>query len=271
MLTKIKKIYNKNFKYIGILVIIFLIIYLYILPSIKVEILMFPRKIADIVKIQIVLGTILIYMLFIVGKVYDIEDKIKSVYSVSKDYHEYSTYIIEKIRNEEKKEARLLEYTTSSIKDILDALDKNNYKTKILIHHPENAINRFQERKIWTAICDFHIYLEKYSDNFEIRCYKNIASLRARHIGENISVGHYLYHNFKDSEEQDYEDILGHLYPMITYNEHTSEGKIVLNFFNKYFDKLWDCSESIDEICKRCKDEYRKKVCPKDKNYAQIE
>ena len=257
-MNRIKKFYNEHFKSFSLWLIILAII-IYVLPQF-VEFL--PIAKLEEHKSLVMFVLVIIHLKFLVDKTESIDEKLARTYNVS-DYHEYSTYIIDKIKatTTEQKKARLIEYSTSSIKDILDALDKNEFKVQLLIQHPENAVSQLQKRKIWTAICDFHIYIQNYSKNFEIRCYKNIASLRGRHIGENISIGHYIHYKSRTSTNDEFDSILGHSSPMITFEQYTREGKIVLKFFNKCFDELWNSAEPVKNVCMTCKPEY-KKICP---------
>jgi len=245
--------------------LIILAIIIFILPYILESVDHIDYKGKYELYLYVLLVLVMIHLYFLVDKTEIIDEKLTKSYNVS-NYHEYSTYIIDKIQTTTKKEARLIEYSTASIKEILVALDKKEFAVKLLIQNPDNAINGFQKRKIWTAICDLHIY-HKNRETFEVKCYENTASLRGRHIGETISIGQYIYPIEKNSKEEKFNTIVGHANPMVSFEEYSHEGKILLEFFNDHFDKLWESAESIKDVCNRCEAKY-KKTCPIAKNYT---
>jgi len=142
--------------------------------------------------------------------------------------------IQEFIEKERPETSDLLEYSTSSIRALLQELRKANVRIRLLICHPDNAVSAHERRTIELGIENLRKDFKDYR-NITVKQYRMPASLRGRNIGGKwINIGWYLYSN-TDGEI----DIRGHDVAMILSDVNTPQGKELKGMFSWAFEALW--------------------------------
>ena len=143
--------------------------------------------------------------------------------------------IQEFIEREHPETCELLEYSTSTIRTLLQELRRANVKIRLLICHPDKAVSAHEARTIEVGIENLRKDFGNYR-RITVRQYTTPASLRGRNIGGKlINVGWYLYSN---AEEE--VNIRGHDNTMIVANTNTPQGQILKKMFKQAFDTLWN-------------------------------
>lgn len=139
------------------------------------------------------------------------------------------------------KTADLLEYSTLTIYDLLYKLKDTGTKIRLLMCHPDSALDEVQKKAI-----DFQTYILAHkafpgylSDtaNIEIRLYRTRASLRGRKLGRDLlCVSWYTYRG---------HELQGHDNAMILANINSPQGKCLENMFDLTFDSLWNAPDTV--------------------------
>ena len=162
---------------------------------------------------------------------------------VYEDQAQAMPHIQEFIEREHLETSDLLEYSTSSIRALLQELRKANVRIRLLICHPDSAISAHERRTIELGIKNLRKDFKGYA-NIAVKQYRTPASLRGRNIGGKwINVGWYLYSNI-DGEV----DIRGHDVAMILSDVNTPEGEKLKEMFSLAFDALWQDSTTEDLV-----------------------
>jgi len=139
------------------------------------------------------------------------------------------------VKEERPEKCDLLEYSTSSTRQLLQELKKANVKIRLLICHPEKAVSDHERKAIELGIENIHKDFKNY-DRITVRQYATPASLRGRNIGDKlINVGWYLY-----SSTGGEVDVRGHDTMMITSDADTPQVHKLKETFSRAFDTLWD-------------------------------
>src|SRR5215475_5994286 len=137
------------------------------------------------------------------------------------------------VKEERPEKCDLLEYSTSSTRQLLQELKKANVKIRLLICHPEKAVSDHERKAIELGIENIHKDFKNY-DRITVRQYATPASLRGRNIGDKlINVGWYLY-----SSTGGEVDVRGHDTMMITSDADTPQGHKLKETFSRAFDTL---------------------------------
>jgi hypothetical protein len=134
----------------------------------------------------------------------------------------------------------LIEYSTGTIRPLLGELKQVKASIRILICHPNQAINPSERKTIETGI--FHLRQDfKHYKKIEVRQYLTPASLRGRYLGDKqISVGWYLY-SHDDGEVQ----IRGRDTAMLLCDAGTEQGRVLQGMFTRAFKELWDDPKTV--------------------------
>jgi len=154
---------------------------------------------------------------------------------VYEDQTQALTRIQEEIEKERPGKADLLEYSTSTIRVLLERLRKANVTIRLLICHPDKAASPHERKTIKVGIDNLRKDFKNY-ENITVRQYWTPASLRGRNIGDKwINVGWYLY-----STTDGKVNIKGHGVTMILSDTSTSQGRKLKEMFSRTFDELWN-------------------------------
>lgn len=165
--------------------------------------------------------------------------------------------------------AQLIEYSSESVKEILNKLKSMEAEIELLICNPNFTITNdlerpfhsshpgssdFQkEKRICLTIGELHrITLGDY-DKVKIKCYRTPGSLRGRNFGDRwFQVGWYTYQTAGDREVFGSPQIWGHRNPVITAPVSSPEGQVLKGMFNEVFEKLWGESDPLIDVCGKC-------------------
>lgn len=143
--------------------------------------------------------------------------------------------ILKFIAKEHPETCDLLEYSTSSVRVLLQELRKANVRIRLLICHPDKALSPHEQRTIEIGIKNIRKDFKNYK-RITVMQYTTPASLRGRNIGGKlINVGWYLYSNTEGEV-----DLRGHDTMMITSDADTPQGHKLKEAFSRAFDTLWN-------------------------------
>ena len=269
---KVTKFYTNNITWISYILILAFVIIIYLGPIIKSLTMINGSIESKGYTTEIFQTLVLLTLGFIIYYCDHIYKSLrKKPFRINKNDSEFIKNSINEINNKKGSEAKFIEYCADSIKTLFEPLILNNFKSvKILVQHPEYAVNPAQKKKICMLIgFNKNTYLKNFTNdnsetkqntNFEIKCYKHTASIRGRLIGNSLTIGSYHYeiknqNNNKSSDKEFTQDIKGHNHTTITYNIKSDEGKIVCKEFNKLFDRYWEDKKDVvtaEEVCENC-------------------
>jgi uncharacterized membrane protein len=143
--------------------------------------------------------------------------------------------ILRFVKEERPEKCDLLEYSTSSTRQLLQELRKANVEIRLLICRPDKAVSDHERKAIELGIENIRKDFKNYG-HITVRQYATPASLRGRNIGGKlINVGWYLY-----SSAGGEVDVRGHDTMMITSDADTPQGHKLKEAFSRAFDALWD-------------------------------
>lgn len=129
--------------------------------------------------------------------------------------------------------ADLIEYSTSTIHDLLELLREANCNLRILICNPDSAITDFQAQRIRDRIGDLTTVTFREFDRVDIRMYRLPASIRGRFIdGQYVTMGWHVY-------TADSVGVFGHTHAMVSAHCSSSHGRNLSKTFTEAFDHLW--------------------------------
>lgn len=171
----------------------------------------------------------------------------------------------------EKGKAQLIEYSSRTVSKILEKLKTEGAEIKLLICNPNytitceaersthssNPTNKdFQkEKRICPTIGELHRFTLGNYDKVKIKCYRTPASLRGRNFGDKwVQLGWYTYQTKESPEVFSLPQIWGDANPLITAPTSSPEGQILKGMFNEVFEKLWDESIPLIDVCGNCSD-----------------
>ena len=182
--------------------------------------------------------------------------------------------IIDFIKDEHPKEAKLIEYSSGKVENVIDSLIREQCKVYLLLHSPtDGSINIRQEERICNQIVT-HMYSDFMGGdigyrNIRIRCYKSPGSIRGRNIDNKlINLGWYTYN--KKTPGVPF-DIWGHTNPHLTIKEDCIDFPEVKDWFNKIFSELWGDSQGLDTICEHCSKSHQFSLCKTSQFHDWIE
>ena len=151
--------------------------------------------------------------------------------------------IKEFIQKEHPVTSDLLEYSTGSIRELLEELRKANVRIRLLMCHPDSAVSPHERDAIGLGIANLRRDFKGY-ENIAVKQYRTPASLRGRNIGGKwINVGWYLYSSLDEGF-----DISGHDVTMILSDVDTPQGRELKSLFSRAFDTLWTDSRTEDLV-----------------------
>lgn len=151
------------------------------------------------------------------------------------------------IREQKPKKAYLLELSTGSIEDLIALLKDVNCDMRLLVQHPQKAVNDSEAARIANQLSRLQDKIFKDYKNIHIKCYTAPASLRGRNLDEKLlNIGWYTY-TYSDNQKI---DITGDTNPMINLYTDTEEGKILKEFFTRVFNQLWEYAVPLEDVLK---------------------
>lgn len=233
MLERLKTFYKYNIRQIlGLLVLLALILWVlsqFIKPF---EDWLLQHQVFDIIILAFVAQILVEFVEF----KRDFVQKSIKIYS---HQQKSSKELIEYIDESKPKNADLIELGSTTVDDVISALCEVNCKIRLLIQHPDSAINNYQKERIQQRIRELKIWVGNGEEQIEVRLYSVPCSIRGRLIGNNlINLGWYTYTN-------EIYGIHGHDNPLITVPVGTPEGAKLYDFFKHSFNTLWDHPKTI--------------------------
>lgn len=169
----------------------------------------------------------------------------KSISVFAEQYESYRVNVLEFIRKTKPRKVDLIEYSTATISDLLLELTKNDCKIRLLIQHPDMAVNQDQKERININIRDIYRRISKNYDaqNVEVRCYCTSASVRGRNFDDKlVIIGWYTYF-FVDSIGQ--TNIRGDTNPVVSAYVSDTETELIRSMFNDTFNDLWNHPSTV--------------------------
>ena len=163
----------------------------------------------------------------------------KSNFEICDDQHEVTKKLEAYIEVHTPPKADLIELSAVTINELIECLKGVNCKIRLLLLHPDKAINNYQNERIRHNIENLYaLTFQNYKD-YEIRLYGFPASIRGRNFNNRlINMGWYTY-------RRDRIGSYGHINPMTLIDTATEQGKVIQDFFNRTFDDLWEDSGTI--------------------------
>jgi hypothetical protein len=153
---------------------------------------------------------------------------------------EVMPYVVQFVEDESPKTADLLEYSTSTIRPLLDKLRKANARIRLLVCDPKVAISDQQRAVIEGSLANLRRDFKSYR-NLQVRCYRTPASLRGRSLGgELVTVGWYTYQH-----EDDELLLAGHSNAMVLATTDTRHGRSLEAMFARTFEALWNDPQTV--------------------------
>jgi hypothetical protein len=163
---------------------------------------------------------------------------------------ETNKYLESLIDNNEYKKIYLIEYSSMTVKEVLENIitNKPNIKIYLLLQHPSTGSQYFnQEKKILDHITNFYFSQHdiKKFNNIKILFYKQRASIRGRNFDNKlINIGWYFYEIDESKEDR----VKGHTGITINFEESNQDFHKVKKFFNTSFKNLWDNASTVEEV-----------------------
>lgn len=150
--------------------------------------------------------------------------------------------LLARVREQRPRQAKLLENSTISIRELISCLASTGTETKVLMHDPyRNCVSDIQRGVTELQIITLAQGSLGGTRDLQLRFYSAPAAVRGRHIGSLINIGWYNYF-YPDGKL----DLLGSQNPMILAD--VGEVPELAAFFDSAFDKLWDNSLSLAQM-----------------------
>jgi len=136
--------------------------------------------------------------------------------------------------------AYLIEYSTATIRPLLEKLREKNFSINLLLFDPEFAVSDEQRGSIAHGLSTMRQDFKGY-EKLTVKRYRTPASLRGRRIGDDlINVGWYTY-DLRDEEVC----VRGHNNTMLLADAQTAQGRKLRAMFDRTFDALWRDAEPV--------------------------
>jgi len=184
-----------------------------------------------------------IYEVLIVALLLDVITRLVHLQSVPplrlmQDQGEAMPVLIQHIKEKRPETAKLFEYSTFTIGDLLRELKYRQVKIQLLVFDPnESPISDLQERTIRTQLEQLRIHTLQDYPKVEIRLYSTPASLRGRRLGNLLNLGWYTY--YYDHAEGT-PQLTGNTNPMLLIDAaNTTEGAALADMFDRAFEQAW--------------------------------
>lgn len=173
-----------------------------------------------------------------------------------------------------REKVQLIEYSSGTVRRILEKLGAVGAEIELLICNPNHSITNRQERsfhssqpgkqdfqkdeRICPAIRNLYRFTLGNYGKAKIKCYKTPGSLRGRNFGNRwIQVGWYTYQAKGDLIKFGSPQIWGDSNPVITAPVSSPEGQVLKGMFNEVFEKMWEESIPIIDVCGKCRNKAR--------------
>ncbi len=144
--------------------------------------------------------------------------------------------------------ADLLECSSGSMDTMLNELQTANTRIRLLVQHPDVALNSSQRRKILSSLVEIvsKQYGTQLYENCIIKCYKTTPSLHGRLFDNSkLYLSWYLYQD---------ENILEDSAPVVEVNQGTVAGKdkeaALVKMFKQHFEAIWKDpqTENLEDV-----------------------
>lgn len=142
--------------------------------------------------------------------------------------------------------AQLIQYSGTHVQGVLEELIDHHIPIQLTLQHPNTADDKDQKDKICTNVKDF--YNKDASKKvtgtpaFEIRFYRDIATVRGVRLDDEIFIGYYTYESNKDKKGQVHgEDNFVQHFPA-----HHPDILTVRNQFSDTFQALYAYSQCLN-------------------------
>ena len=156
--------------------------------------------------------------------------------------------IIEYIRREKPRRAKMLEFSTATTGSILRALREVDANIYLLAANPAR-VSGWHQARMRHALADLlQIDLQGY-DKLRLRLYGVPPSLRGRHIGTMIILGWYTHRDNTRIEVFDPAsvEVWGHDNAIVVGRRDEPHGEVLASWFSREFDRLWRHRSTLDE------------------------
>jgi hypothetical protein len=175
----------------------------------------------------------------LIAVVADVRKNLANPLELSQDQARSSQKLFNIISNYKPSSAKVMGLSAGKREDILSFLTRGGWEIKLLIQHPEAAMNDILKHHLREKVQELSNITFINYDKVEIRLYKRPSFFRGTKLGQNcIAIGWYA------CGEGVYE-FFGHSNPVISATQGSSESKILNDFFDRAFDYLWNHPETI--------------------------
>lgn len=136
--------------------------------------------------------------------------------------------------------ADLLEYACATTLPLVRAIRREHVPMRLLVKHPDTLSGLQQQRAITALDTLYNSIFDEYSGFFDIRCYRQPYSLRARRFGNSLLELGWLTPDWRR------ETAYGHGNPSIIVDLKREENEAPAQFFERTFSALWDAPDTED-------------------------
>jgi hypothetical protein len=136
--------------------------------------------------------------------------------------------------------ADLLEYAGSTTLPLIRALCRERVRFRLLVKHPKTIHGLQRHRMVTTLDTLYNSIFDDYPVEFEIRCYRQPFSLRARRLGDSVLELGWL------TADRKRQSAYGHVNPSITLDLKRGENAYFVEFFERTFEDLWSAEDTAD-------------------------
>jgi len=169
----------------------------------------------------------------------EIKDGLSHPLLLHPDQGPASQISIEKVSKTKPSIAKIMGLSAGKREDILNILTSRGWEIKLLIQHPDAAMNEILKHHLAEKIQELANVTFINYEKVEIRLYRRPCYIRGTKLGKvSIALGWYA------CGEGIYE-LFGHSNPVLSASEATPEAFYLESFFDRAFDYLWNHKETI--------------------------
>ncbi|GEM_PF-3211279 len=177
---------------------------------------------------------------------------------IFQDQLETNPHLYNYINQEKYKNIYMIEYSSSTTRELIQNAIKINSKVNIyiLLQHPKTGKEYDgQEKRIIDHLEGFY-YIQKdmrNCNNIKILFYKQRASVRGRNFDDKlINLGWYKYVYFDSKCNKD--KVEGHNGITILIGKDNNNFNVAKNYFNETFKEMWLNADTVKDVCSLYKD-----------------
>lgn len=182
---------------------------------------------------------VLVIVVELIGTSADLQDRLNKQLALTPDQGAASQHLISVIERARPETAKLIGLSAGKREDVLNALTRGNWEIRLLVQHPEAAMNPDLSEHLREKIKELaNITFIQYQ-RVSIRLYRRPCLVRGTKLGDRtVTVGWYA------CGAGAYE-FFGHSNPVVIAPAGTTEATELMAFFDRAFDYLWSHPETM--------------------------